>query len=472
MKNGVFTLSVIPPTGCEEGIISIIIKYKNYKDNLENQFVQYYIFELINSNLGNSFRLRKYENGAVKELQIISDNKKIYNFNLNLGFTINLLHKLIVVSNGNILTILLSVNNSRYYKIIEYREMDIDGGFIGVGTSKCQLEIKEIKLRPPKLAFSIEEKKLIKSGMFNGLIIARGRWEDDKFSINQEILSASGINNNINNDINSYNNNNQNLVDSNIYNNKGYSIENIKSNYLGKNNEDNYGYNYKNNNSNLNSNNSFASLNINELFNSINVRKAEFNDIELKNKLEKNIYMKNDKMYLEKNEGNTLERGWDDGGYSFLNKGENEYVKVFGWEKCLENKSFDSRKTYCNNLFLQEQKHKCNQDYCLTCCENSIQETSINILHICLKKCHFINIDHTTDYTSSCINTNNNNTAYSYCDSVFANNSNNENSAKCKLDMCNLCCATLETTTNIEVSYYTEFLCFQSCSLKFNNCKK
>ena len=70
-------------------------------------------------------------------------------------------------------------------------------------------------------------------------------------------------------------------------------------------------------------------------------------------------------------------------------------------------------------------------------------------------------------YKSVCIQSDNPNTnIYDYCDKKLENDLDAKK--VCKLDMCNLCCSTMDTIKKVNFSVESMKKCFQDCSEEFN----
>lgn len=89
---------------------------------------------------------------------------------------------------------------------------------------------------------------------------------------------------------------------------------------------------------------------------------------------------------------------------------------------------------------------------------------------MCVKTCNRAKatLDSNTDYKNTCISTQNSiQNVYSYCDDrmrLFDKQAKNT----CKLDMCNLCCSTMDPIKKLNYSFDNTKQCFQDCS-KSNN---
>jgi hypothetical protein len=92
-----------------------------------------------------------------------------------------------------------------------------------------------------------------------------------------------------------------------------------------------------------------------------------------------------------------------------------------------------------------------------------------NSAYLCKKTCSRAEVAETSEdvYKPICMSSDQPlSNIYSYCDSKM----NDKDSIKmCKLDMCNLCCSTLDSMQHKNFSLETIKKCFKDCSAKFNN---
>ena len=411
---------------------------------------------MVNSSInGNMFRLRKYQDGSVKDIIAITNPAAIPGITFGLGYTVDKVHKVVISSNGTILTIIMSVDNSKFFNIIEYRSLDIEEGLIGVGTCKCKAVFTEIKLRPPKLTLSEQDKKAIINGAGSGIVISKGKWEEqkEKAASNQEAIQGGEVNNEV----------------------EGKQFQSEAS--LGSNSQ-----------SQGSQTQTSALTSLKDAFNSTERKQEEIHSsIEIVNNLETDTISKDGSYFKAKEEGKaSTERGWSDKGYSEESSSSSSFSSsssssssfsksnrsfTMGWEKCINIKTNEERHAYCNNIKSDPLRTSCNSDFCTSCCNSNISDSLGNLKHQCIKTCYqSTSSDKNADISGTCINSPTQSNAYTYCDSSM-NGKDSGFITKCKLDMCNLCCATVDAMLDAPSSSKTEANCFNMCSIKFNTQK-
>jgi hypothetical protein len=140
-----------------------------------------------------------------------------------------------------------------------------------------------------------------------------------------------------------------------------------------------------------------------------------------------------------------------------------------GWEKCVESKTIDDRDNICRRMFENEFKRKqCeNKDnFCNMCCENTVSVEDRTVMWNCKKQCGNQNAIEVSpnDYTKVCMESDNPQTGvYNYCSRKIEANDVSKIKT-CKIDMCNLCCMTLDVMKNKKYSFNTIMQCYQECS--------
>ena len=401
LKHGSLTTSVIPPHSCAEGIISVIIKHNLRVGQEGGKNLSYYMFEMINSpSSGNSFRLRKYSDGIVKDIKVITNKSELHNIPFELGFTPDLEHKVVVTTSGTKIKILLSVNKSKFVKIFKINDADILEGGIGIGTCKCKARFTEFKMRPPITTLTEEEKRVIINESSEEIVSGKGEWEEENKENKRKKTSSSN-------------------GESESESEGGKSSGGKSTNEQRESHE-------------------------------------EESSVEIK--------------------------ATDDGGYEVRGWSENEThtkqtssnVKKFskdfvsGWETCIVTKTSDDRKDYCDKIKSDPLRDNCHADFCSTCCESNISSTRVNVIHQCVKLCYQSSASK-TDVKSSdqCLNSVTNQNVYTYCENSMSGKPFDFIN-KCKLDMCNLCCATIDAQLGLKTSARSEKSCFSACSFRFN----
>jgi hypothetical protein len=148
------------------------------------------------------------------------------------------------------------------------------------------------------------------------------------------------------------------------------------------------------------------------------------------------------------------------------NRNSNNSIKDGGWKTCVVTRSNSERKKYCqsnyNNPVFQ---NKCEKNFCTECCEAQIDPIYNNIIHVCKKTCYKSTLASTNndEYKNVCINSpNTNSNIYGYCESMAIFNQVQKES--CKLDMCNLCCVTMDAIKTKIYSVNSLRRCYDECN--------
>jgi hypothetical protein len=476
LKEGTLTVTTIPPKGCEEGIVSVVIKYNLVKTKSGQETVSYFLFEMINSQTsGNMYRLRKYQDGNLIELKSISNKNEVPGIEFDLGFTPDKEHKVNITSNGKILTIMVSVENSNFAKIFEYRGMDISEGLIGIGTCKCRARFSEIRLRPPVLHLSEELKGLLAKGSAQGLIIPKGSWEEQENVTAFGLWGAAGM---VGESSFSFSSSSSSSSSFSSSSSSSFSASSSSS-FSGSSSSS------SSSSSSMSFSAQFALQMAQNSFSSSNASiSKEFTYSEIINKLEHGSISENGKMMMMESIGSIQNRGWTDSGnsstrFSGLNEKNSVKEYIIGWEICVITNTTESRLKYCDNLTGEAPKKSCKKDFCNSCCDERIDQSKLNVKHQCVKICHKATAAvPNTDMSDTCINSKNQQNVYSYCDSSMKGKQEGFIS-KCKLDMCNLCCSTFDVMSSIITSNKAMTHCFENCSnskflikIDFNKPKK
>lgn len=91
-------------------------------------------------------------------------------------------------------------------------------------------------------------------------------------------------------------------------------------------------------------------------------------------------------------------------------------------------------------------------------------------MHLCKKTCYrsLLSEDTNKDYQNTCLNSQNSaQNIYTYCDDRMKDYDTTMKNF-CKLDMCNLCCVTMDPIKKKNYSTDNIKKCFNDCSSKFN----
>ena len=124
----------------------------------------------------------------------------------------------------------------------------------------------------------------------------------------------------------------------------------------------------------------------------------------------------------------------------------NRNILNFSWKKCLNNPFENTRKKFCNVLFLAKNDiSNCENDFCKTCCDKLVDKTNPAHKYLCNKQCNNYTGGVADDSAwKSCIEPQNpERSIYNYCESGFGGDFYKEK--KCKVDMCNACCVSTDT---------------------------
>lgn len=348
------------------------------------------------------FRLRKVKNGIVTTLMEISNRHDVFtsDTHFKMGFTMHKENKVIILSNGLKMSILMSVDNSNFVKILEYEPMDINQGLVGVGTFKCKARFTKLKLRPPILHLTESEKRQIMNDPINGILSPKGPWELQKQNTAKESTSFNAI---------------------------------------------------------------AVKLNHNEkILDIVKLISDEFStNLEKHNNLASNIEEVIDNKTYHIDQG--FSRTWDDSGFKdYKKKVTKDFVT--GWEVCIKNKTNEDRSNFCKMTKIEIFKERCNKDFCYYCCHENVSEGKVNIIHTCLKICHASTQSKTNyNEFEKIIHPKNPDNVYYYCDTRLHGRPKGY-IQKCKLDMCNLGCSTFEHQYDVKISTKDLSVCFSKCS--------
>lgn len=152
----------------------------------------------------------------------------------------------------------------------------------------------------------------------------------------------------------------------------------------------------------------------------------------------------------------------------------NRNIKNFSWRQCLNNPFENSRKKFCDVLFVAKTDiANCQSNFCKTCCEKLVDATNPAHKYLCNKQCN--------NYTGGILNENSwksciepenpERSIYTYCESGYGGDFYAEK--KCKVDMCNTCCVTFDTKKgNFRMSDDGLRKCYEKCSDTFMKIKQ
>lgn len=142
----------------------------------------------------------------------------------------------------------------------------------------------------------------------------------------------------------------------------------------------------------------------------------------------------------------------------------NRSIKNFTWSKCLSYPHQDDRMKYCNVLFSSKLEIKrCEKDFCGSCCDSFVDLTNKTHKMLCRKQCQISKIGNKDSDLNTCIvPLHQDNSVYPYCDETFPKDVYGR--SRCKTDMCNLCCVSLDSkNTNPNVSDNEVNKCYEKC---------
>jgi hypothetical protein len=90
-------------------------------------------------------------------------------------------------------------------------------------------------------------------------------------------------------------------------------------------------------------------------------------------------------------------------------------------------------------------------------------------MHVCKKSCAKATVSdpNKTEYKNVCIQSQNPiSNVYDFCDNKVDDDA--ESKRICKLDMCNLCCSTIDSIKHKQFSFDSQKKCFEDCNKEFN----
>merc|ERR1719362_1710603 len=111
------------------------------------------------------------------------------------------------------------------------------------------------------------------------------------------------------------------------------------------------------------------------------------------------------------------------------------------------------------------------KNFCTECCESKIDPIYKNVVHVCTKTCFKATIasSNNDEYKNVCINSpDSSKNIFGYCENKLNDFSEIQKDA-CKLDMCNLCCVTMDSIKSKNFSVDSLKRCYNDCSEAYNN---
>jgi hypothetical protein len=151
------------------------------------------------------------------------------------------------------------------------------------------------------------------------------------------------------------------------------------------------------------------------------------------------------------------------------NSGQLNGTDGLGIKECMINNTIKDRKSWCTRTFnVLPAQERCENSFCDTCCDKYTDKSHKTSMYVCKKACRRSTVAEPAkdDYKAICINSQNPlNSIYDYCDSKI---SDPDSKKTCKLDMCNLCCSTLDSIVHKQYSINSIKKCFEACSHEFN----
>merc|ERR1711957_806751 len=155
-----------------------------------------------------------------------------------------------------------------------------------------------------------------------------------------------------------------------------------------------------------------------------------------------------------------------------INKNIKKDINDGSWKTCVVSRSDSQRKRYCeenyNNPIFQQ---KCQKNFCTECCEANVDPIYKNVVHVCKKTCFRATIaaSSNNEYKNICLNSpDSNSNIFGYCDSKMQSFSEVQKDA-CKLDMCNLCCVTMDAMKSKNYSMESLKRCYRDCNNAYNH---
>ena len=142
----------------------------------------------------------------------------------------------------------------------------------------------------------------------------------------------------------------------------------------------------------------------------------------------------------------------------------NTHIKNFSWSKCLAYPIHEDRKKYCDVLFdSQIEIENCKNNFCGSCCDKTVDITNKEHGFLCNKQCKVGEIGTKTSSWESCVQSSNPETSiYPYCEEQFPKDYFEKQ--RCKTDMYNLCCISLDQIHLPLYSDETVNKCYKKCA--------
>lgn len=142
----------------------------------------------------------------------------------------------------------------------------------------------------------------------------------------------------------------------------------------------------------------------------------------------------------------------------------NIHIKNFSWSKCLAYPTQDDRRRYCNILFQSNAEiQNCQNNYCDSCCNRMVDGTNKEHNFLCAKQCQTSLMGEKKSDWRSCTEPSSPETSvYPYCDEQFPKDFFSRQ--RCKTDMCNLCCVSMDQKEAPIYSDEAVNTCYSKCA--------
>lgn len=141
----------------------------------------------------------------------------------------------------------------------------------------------------------------------------------------------------------------------------------------------------------------------------------------------------------------------------------NTNIQNFSWGKCLHYPVRDERRKYCDLLFSSKiEIDRCKKNFCGSCCNKMVDNTNPEHMFLCNKQCNLSETGTKSKSWETCVEPQHpENSIYPYCDESFSNDFFAKQ--RCKTDMCNLCCISLDQKNSDNFTDEVVGNCYQKC---------
>ncbi len=145
----------------------------------------------------------------------------------------------------------------------------------------------------------------------------------------------------------------------------------------------------------------------------------------------------------------------------------NNHIANYSWSKCLKYPHKEDRSRYCELVFVSSYEiDACKEHFCPSCCNKYVDVTNVAHNRLCVKQCDIIREGSNTKEWKQCVEPDHpEKSIYPYCDDYFANDFYQR--SRCKIDMCNLCCVSMDVKDEQKLSDTATSSCYEKC-LKSN----